>query len=134
MLSLQNAIKILSFVENICIKESDTSCIQVQNSQFSKCKHINSSTWNVIYFGTLYLKKNKKPFFFKLHVLLFWQIEIRQSYLPKIQDLTPDSQCQVCLIDRRKGAAFWHYTPIICKPYTVVIFLCQKRSNPHEIN
>ena len=131
MLSLQNAIKILSFVENICIKESDTSCIQVQKSQFSKYKHINSSTWNVIYYGTL--EKKKKPFF-KIHVLLFWQIEIRQSYWPKIQDLTPDSQCQVCLINRRKGAAFWHYTPIICTPYTVVIFLCQKLSNPHEIN
>ena len=72
MLSLQNAIKILSFVENICIKESDTSCIQVQKGQFSKCKHINSSTWNVIYFGTLYLKDKQKVFFFFNYMYYFF--------------------------------------------------------------
>lgn len=69
--------------------------------------------------GLLSCKKKKGLFY--LHALFLEHKKIRQSYLLKIQDLTPGLQCQVHL-DRKKEAALWHCTPIICKPHTVVIF------------
>lgn len=74
------------------LRKSVITCVRIQNNQGHKSTNSSSPECNLLLGSWVERKKKKKQIcFYDMHYFLNKIQEIRQSYVPKIQVVTPES-------------------------------------------